>query len=233
MKPSPWSPEQLDGLNRLTTVARLLTTAVHEAGNALQVISGNAEMIAARPDDSAKSGERAQRIKAHADQVGARLQALAALVTGEAGTPRRLDLRPLCERTVALRKYSLNRAQISVAVDGVSHAPVLGDEGELIRVIANLLLNAERAVRDRPAPEIRFDLSSTGERIRLSVIDNGAGVPPGESESIFEPFVAGRAPGCGLAVARWIAEKHGGTLRLDSEYSGGARLMLELPETHA
>jgi len=37
-----WTPERLDALNRLTTVAKLLSTAVHETGNALQVISGHA-----------------------------------------------------------------------------------------------------------------------------------------------------------------------------------------------
>src|SRR5262249_43819601 len=43
-----WSPERLDALNRLTTTARLLSTAIHETGNALQVISGQAEMIEAQ-----------------------------------------------------------------------------------------------------------------------------------------------------------------------------------------
>src|SRR5881394_1657663 len=108
-----WSPEQLDALNRLTTVARLLSTAVHETGNALQVISGNAEMIEAGAADAAKSGERAHRIKVHADQAGARLQFLAALANPDVSPPARLDLRRLAEHAIDLRRYSLNRARVA------------------------------------------------------------------------------------------------------------------------
>lgn len=224
-----WSPEQLDALNRLTTVARLLSTAVHETGNALQVISGNAEMIAAKPDDAAKTGERAHRIKVQSDQVGARLQALAALAAAEPGPPRRLDLRRLVDRAVDLRRYSLNRTGIAVTVDGLDRGPVLGDESELLRLVANLILNAERAVHDRRAPAIHLTLSDLGGSMSLTVADNGPGVSQGQVESIFQAFASDRAPGCGLAVARWLAERHGGALVLDSAHSGGARFVLTLP----
>jgi signal transduction histidine kinase len=223
-----WSAEQLDALNRLTTAARLLSTAVHETGNALQVISGNAEMIEAARSDASKTGERAHRIKVHADQVGARLQFLAALANADSGPPSTVDLRRLAEQTVDLRRYSLNRAKIAVSLAG-SAGPVLGSEPELIRLIANLILNAEQAVRDRPAPAIQVTVDIVGASINLAVSDNGPGVPPAARESIFEPFAAGRPPGCGLAVARWIAARHRGALVLDTSLTSGARFVLSLP----
>jgi signal transduction histidine kinase len=224
-----WPPEQLDALNRLTTVARLLSTAVHETGNALQVISGNAEMIEAGAADAAKTAERAHRIKVHGDQAGARLQFLAGLANPDSASPRTLDLRRLAEQAIDLRRYSLNRARIAISVEGARSAAVLGSEPELTRLIANLLLNAEHAVKDRPGPVIHVRLEDVERTASLAVTDNGQGVPEARRESIFQPFAADRPPGCGLAVARWIAARHRGTLELDMSVASGARFVLSLP----
>jgi signal transduction histidine kinase len=223
-----WSPEQLDALNRLTTVARLLSTAVHETGNALQVISGNAEMIEGAAD-AAKTADRAHRIKVHADQAGTRLQFLAALANTDSAAPRTLDLRRLAEQAIDLRRYSLNRARIAISLEGGRTAAVLGSEAELIRLIANLLLNAEHAVKDQADPAIHLGLTDAGGSIALAVSDNGPGVPEAMRESIFLPFAADRPPGCGLAVARWIAMRHRGTLVLDASVKPGARFVVSLP----
>jgi signal transduction histidine kinase len=223
-----WSADQLDAQNRLITTARLMPGAVHEAGNALQVISGNAEMIAARPADAEKAGERAQRIKTQSDRAGARLHAFAVLATAEVGPPRHLDLRRLADRALDLCRYSFGRARISASIDGLESGAIIGDEPELVRLIANLLLNAEHAVTHRTEPAIRLSVSRLAGTLALSVTDNGPGVPPERAETIFQPFAPDRAPGCGLAVARWLAEKHGGTLVLDQGHTGGARFVLTL-----
>ena len=225
-----WSPEQLDALNRLTTVARLLSTAVHETGNALQVVSGNAEMIEAGAADTAKTADRARRIKVHADQAGTRLQFLATLANPDSASPRRLDVRRLAEQAIDLRRYSLNRARIAIALEGPRTAAVLGSEPELTRLVANLLLNAEHAVKERPDPAIHVALLDWGGNIALSVSDNGPGVPEAIA-GVDLPTVcaADRPPGCGLAVARWIAGRHRGTLVLDASVRSGASFVLSLP----
>jgi signal transduction histidine kinase len=227
-----WSAEQLDALNRLTTVTRLLSTAVHETGNALQVISGNAEMIEAGAADPAKTADRAHRIKVHADQAGTRLQFLAALANPDPGPHRRLDLRRLAEQAIDLRRYSLNRARIAISLEG-SPAAVSGSEPDLIRLIANLILNAERAVNEQPGAEIQVTVEAAAGSSTLAVGDNGPGVGPSVRESVFQPFAADRPPGCGLAVARWLAARHGGTLVLDTSITSGARFVLSLPSATA
>ncbi len=223
-----WFPEQLDALNRLTTVARLLSTAVHETGNALQVVSGNAEMIEAGAADAAKTADRARRIKVHADQAGTRLQFLVTLANPDSASPRRL-----AEQAIDLRRYSLNRARIAIALEGARTAAVLGSEPDLTRLIANLILNAEHAVTERPDPAIHVGLLDLGGNIALSVSDNGPGVPEAMRESVFQPFAADRPPGCGLAVARWIAGRHRGTLVLDASVRSGASFVLSLPSAPA
>jgi C4-dicarboxylate-specific signal transduction histidine kinase len=190
-------------------------------------------MIEAGAADAAKTADRARRIKVHADQAGTRLQFLATLANPDSASPRRLDLRRLAEQAIDLRRYSLNRARIAIALEGARTAAVLGSEPELTRLIANLLLNAEHAVKERPDPAIHVGLLDLGGNIALSVSDNGPGVPEAMRESIFQPFAANRPPGCGLAVARWIAGRHRGTLILDASARSGASFVLSLPSAPA
>jgi len=131
---------------------------------------------------------------------------------------------------------------------GASTLMVQGYPKLLRRLLRNLLENARRYGRragDGPAqvPDVRLTLSllpaqATGgrERALLWVDDRGPGVPPEQRERIFEAFY--RLPGAsekeggvglGLALVRSIAQRHGGSVVCDSNPSGGARFVVELP----
>jgi len=93
--------------------------------------------------------------------------------------------------------------------------------------------NAQRHAR----PEVSVAVRREGEGLALAVSDDGDGVPEGERERIFERFVrldAARSrdeggAGLGLAIARDVAERHGGTLRAEAPSRGGATFVLRLP----
>ncbi len=215
-----WSPERLDALNRLTTAARLLSTAVHETSNALQVISGNAELAEAQAGDPEKVRTRVQTIKTQADRAGIRLRGLAALSTAPAaGVRGRVDLKQVAERAVDFRRYTLSRARIAVSIEVTGDATVLADDNALVRVVTNLILNAEQAMAGKAGAAIALRVAADDSHVTLSVSDNGPGVPDDRREGIFRPFEDGGQAGCGLAVARWLVEKDGGTLTLDASAS--------------
>ncbi|MFD0683512.1 sensor histidine kinase [Actinomadura fibrosa] len=100
------------------------------------------------------------------------------------------------------------------------------------RVLGNLLSNAERHAESR----IEVTVARDGERARLEVADDGAGVPPESRERVFERFARlsesrrrdPQGTGLGLPIAREIAEIYGGTLRL-ADTPGGARFVMSLP----
>lgn len=110
---------------------------------------------------------------------------------------------------------------------------VAGSAGQLDRVLGNLLDNAER----HAAGEVRVSVRREGGEAVVEVVDDGAGVPEAERERIFERFVrldesrsrdAGGA-GLGLAIARDVAVRHGGSLTAGEAPGGGARFTLRLP----
>jgi two-component system heavy metal sensor histidine kinase CusS len=113
--------------------------------------------------------------------------------------------------------------------------PVLGDAGDLERLVRNLL---ENAVRHSPeGGRVAIELAGQGDRVCLAVSDEGHGILPDEREKIFEPFYRGRAEterpsqgaGLGLAIVRQIARGHGGDVALsDAPRGKGARFEVTL-----
>lgn len=109
-----------------------------------------------------------------------------------------------------------------------------GSRPLLERVLQNLISNAIN-YGDPAAPVVEVEGRIIGRWLTLSVTDNGQGVDPAERETIFGMFSRGRASqlaggsGIGLAFARRVALRHGGTLTVDDAEGRGARFTLALP----
>jgi signal transduction histidine kinase len=108
----------------------------------------------------------------------------------------------------------------------------------LTQVLLNVVLNAGAAIQEReggPRSEDRVTVRVTrDERVaRIAIEDTGPGVNESIRGRIFEPFVTskdvGEGTGLGLAVCRGVVEAAGGTIMLDEDYQGGARIVVELP----
>lgn len=109
-----------------------------------------------------------------------------------------------------------------------------GDADRLAQVVGNLCSNALKYAPAGTVVTIAVD--TEGDDAVLHVKDRGQGVPPAERELIFEKFFRGESTstsvagtGLGLAVARQIAESHGGSLDVVSPDGGGATFVLRLP----
>lgn len=106
------------------------------------------------------------------------------------------------------------------------------DGNRLQQVVINLLENATKYSQNGT---IEVSGRFTPDRIRISVADDGPGVPPEDRERLFEPFVRGRAvggasgSGLGLFIAKAIVEAHSGNLSLSSSPSGGAHFEISIP----
>ena len=110
---------------------------------------------------------------------------------------------------------------------------VTGDRARLRQLVVNLLDNAVRHGPPGGTVVVSAERSPTGWW--LEVRDEGPGVPAAERDRVFERFgtlqgVTGGGTGLGLAVARWVAQLHGGRIGfLDSDPTVGARVRADLP----
>ncbi|MEV5902393.1 HAMP domain-containing sensor histidine kinase [Streptomyces sp. NPDC052127] len=134
------------------------------------------------------------------------------------------------------REEAAGRPEVTVVVEPGEPAPgeVAGSRGQLGRVLANLLDNAHRHARSAVTVTVRRE---GGRQVVVEVADDGDGVPEADRERIFERFVRlddarGRddgGAGLGLAIARDVAVRHGGTLTVRRTPTGGALFELRLP----
>ena len=119
----------------------------------------------------------------------------------------------------------------AVEVDVEPGCKVLGDPERVRQVVANLLENAVR--HSPPGGAVRLAAGTSGHAgtVVITVADEGPGIPPDEAERVFQRFHrgAGGGTGLGLALARWIVDLHGGTIRALPGDPRGGLIRVELP----
>jgi signal transduction histidine kinase len=105
------------------------------------------------------------------------------------------------------------------------------DEVQIEQVLLALLSNAVEAMPAGGHITVTGRVAGDGQRLRIEVIDTGPGIPPDQIGRVFELFFTTRSSGTGLglAVAKKIVERHGGTIAAESGSGGGARFIIELP----
>ncbi|MEU9631693.1 ATP-binding protein [Streptomyces luteogriseus] len=201
---------------------RFVADASHELRSPIASLRTQLEVAAAHPelldlDGAVEDTVRLQRLAAD-------LLLLARLDAGERPGGARVDLAGLA------REAAEGRTGVTVDAEPVE---VTGSRGQLGRVLANLLDNAQRHAR----VAVTVHVWREGDRAVVGVADDGDGVPEDDRERIFERFVrldAARSrddggAGLGLAIARDVAVRHGGTLTAGRGPAGGALFELRLP----
>lgn len=227
------SPDWLDRANRLATIAWVLSTTVHDANNILQVISGNAEML----DDLAAGNDallkRSRSIGTNARKASALLSELLDVARDGAADAAVVDLRVLVERSLGLCLHALKKRKVATALDGDTGVMVRARARDVVQIVVNLVVNAERAFGDRPGSRLTLSVARTTSGGTLVVEDNGPGLPADrQAGDVFESRLsdAEGALGIGLAVAQRLAARNGGALTYAPRPGGGCTFTLSLPQ---
>ena len=211
---------------------RFVADASHELRTPLTTIQGNAGLLARGP---AVSDEVRRAAAADIAAETARMTRLVdrMLTLARADSGLQLELAPVelamivgevcrqAQRVHPERELVSSRAGVAVA----------GDEDAIRQLIWILLDNAMRHARSR----VSVTLTREGEWARLTVADDGPGIPPEEREHVFERFYrsdrsrTGHGAGLGLSIARWIVEQHRGRILAGEGADGGAAMYVDLP----
>jgi len=134
-----------------------------------------------------------------------------------------VDLAGIAVRSVREREANATKSGIEITLDAQS-AIVDGDERRLSQLLRNLIDNALRYARTHVGVSVGVD----GRTAKVSVTDDGPGVPDALRAHIFERFAKdpdSQGSGLGLAICRWVARSHGGDIWLE----GGSTLVCGLP----
>ncbi|HWO20219.1 MAG TPA: response regulator [Kofleriaceae bacterium] len=149
----------------------------------------------------------------------------------------RTDLASVIEHALDTARpfFDQRKQTVTVELSGPVHAAI--DATRVSQIVGNLLHNASKFTP--PGGAIRVELVGEGGAALIRVIDKGEGIPVGQLDKVFDMFarieragrsVVGGGLGIGLALARQLAEMHGGSLAASSEGEGaGATFTLRLP----
>lgn len=222
-------PDWLARANRLAMVAAVLSTTVHETNNALQIISGSAEMLGpgTTGDVAARRGDT---IGSQARRASALLAELSAFARDDTAETGRADLGQIGQRALAMRQYALARLNIQSGFEGSgASCAAAARPRSVLQIVLNLLVNAERALAGRPNGRILVT-AAAGAEVALTVDDNGPGLPQDVAARAFSPMIQSDTDrlGIGLSVARWLAERDGGSLGAATSTLGGCAIRLTL-----
>jgi two-component system, sensor histidine kinase PhcS len=175
-------------------------------------------------DDAREGMQRVQKIVSD-------LKTFAYQKPGEEGN-RVFLLEKAIESALRLTGYELKNIDVSLDLPQDTH--VRGDEPAIIGVLINLLSNAAVALRTaaRPAPRIELRARPLDGRLELALRDNGTGIAAQNLGRVFEPFFTtrdvGQGLGLGLSVSYAIIQRHGGALRVASEWGEGTEFSFDL-----
>ena len=217
-----------------------IADASHELRTPLTSVLANLELLDEALEGSAsrevekESVESALRSSQRMRRLVADLQILARADSGRTSTFRACDLSEVAAN--AVEELLPLAEQHKIVITCECRAPVQGDPDDLHRVVINLVDNA---VRHTPAGTVISVCVTPGDGIvKLSVSDNGPGIPEEVRAQIFDRFVRNAGPGdrssakgsgLGLAIVQAIAIEHGGTASVGDSPGGGALFAVELP----
>ncbi len=222
--------DELASRESLAAVGQFAASLAHEVRNALTAIRVDLQSVQEElPADSPLGTvqERALREIVRLDETVSK--ALKVARTGELRVER-IDLRePIQAAANAALPLFKERAAALALQLGDAPVTVAGDSGALEQLFLNLMQNAAQALE--PGGEATVAVGAKGERVEVTVSDNGAGIPEHEMSRVFEPLFSTRpeGTGLGLTIARRIAVAHRGTLELESEAGIGTTVTVQLP----
>jgi len=217
---------------------RFIADASHELRTPLAVLRGETEVSLSQSRSIDEYKASLNLIKDEAERLSRIVEDLFVLARQPADRravrrqPVRLDqIVAECGRAAQVLAA---QKDLKLRVDSGTALSLSGDDELLQRMILNLLDNAVKYTP--PRGEISVELLATNGDARLTVRDNGIGIPAKDQPHVFDRFyrvdkARSRAlggAGLGLSIARQIAEAHGGTVSVESD-AGGSVFTVELP----
>jgi signal transduction histidine kinase len=218
---------------RLASLGQMAATVAHEVKNPLSAIKSITQVM--REDElvSREYGRDLDLITGEVDRLNRSVSQLLSFSRPAAVAASSASLGEIVESSIAIARSETNGRDVKIT----SHLPVAAQfNGEraaaLKEILINLTLNAVQSIKDGGEVKIESEQESD-HRLRLSVTDDGIGVPASMQEKIFEPFFTTkqRGTGLGLAIVMRRVRELDGTIRLVSPVAdgGGTRFELTLP----
>ncbi len=217
----------------------VLGTVAHDLRTPLAAVVGFTELLLDDADLTPAQRDLNERVDRAARVMTALTEELveAATASGSPLSHDPVNLSLVLRHVVARHQLLKSPRGVQVVIDKdlTQGAPTIlnGDEGKLERLVENLVSNAAKF--SPPGGEVRVSVTHDSRTAEIRVSDDGPGLPAEQVEQVFAPFH--RAPdaadipgvGLGLTIVKQVAERHGGSVHVESVPGAGATFVVRLP----
>ena len=230
--------EETERTNRLESLGLMAGGIAHDFGNLLTIVNCSLYLARETPGLPERAATRLNDIETVVKRAGDLTEQLKTFAKGGTTRKKYTHLPPLVRESARLALTGT-----TVRIDDTLPAdlwPVEADEAQFGQVVHNIVLNAVQAMAGEGcvslraanlAPGTEVGLPAGHSWVKVSLADNGPGMPPEVMSRIFDPFFTTKekGTGLGLATSHTIMEKHQGRLRVESTPGVGTTFHLILP----
>jgi len=233
--------EELLKAQKLDSVGLLAGGIAHDFNNILTVLLGNISFARIDIDPQSELGRALADSERACGQARRLTQQLLTFSRGGMPVKKTVNIGALIEESVS---FTL-RGSAARCINRIAAAlhPVKADAGQLTQALHNVILNAVQAMPDRGRVTVSAEnvvvnrdsglALADGEYVKISVRDEGDGIPAEVRQQVFDPYFTTRekGSGLGLATAYSIIKNHDGLIRFDTRVGEGTTFFIYLPGT--
>jgi len=224
-------------VSRLSAMGQMAAMVAHELNQPLTAISNYMEASATLLDRGgelpvARLRGAVSRAGEQAIRAGQIIQQLRGFVSRRDSEKRIEAVSPLVREAAELALLGTKQKGVNIRVeDNLEDAVILADRIQIQQVLLNLLRNAVEAVAELEHRDVALVGEAREKMVRISVIDNGPGLPDDIKARLFQPFVSTKRTGMGmgLSICHNIVTAHDGRLWAEANPEGGTIFRLTLP----
>ncbi len=222
---------------RLAAVGQTIATLSHHIKNILQGIRGGSYLVEMgfENEDQQVVHKGWDIVRRNQDKIASLVMDMLTFSKNREPDPLPSDLGSLIDDVVETVRQRAEESRAAIDWDRPTDLPrLLFDPEGLSRAVLNVVTNALDAVegRENSAVTIRATIDQSAGVVRVTIADNGAGMPPERLAEIFKLFIStkgAKGTGLGLTVSRKILREHGGDIHASSREGEGSTFTLEFP----
>lgn len=227
---------------RMASIGRLAAGVAHEINNPLAIINEKAGLMKDILEGTGNLQKNRDKFLVLLNGIFDSVNRSRTITHRLLGFSRRMDIshdvidiNAAIQEVIAFIEKEILFRNIQLDLNLQNNLPkVMTDKGQIQQVFLNIINNAIDAVEQGGLIEISSSLKDNNT-IRISVKDNGMGIPQDKLKHIFEPFYTtkekGKGTGLGLSISYGIVERLGGTILVESEPQKGTTFIVEVPSS--
>jgi PAS domain S-box-containing protein len=226
--------ENLIVTDRLASIGELASGLAHELNNPLTSVIGFAELLLEK--------ELPEEIKENVNYMCREAKRTATIVRNMLTFARKhpiskqsIDINTVISKVLEMRSYEHKINNISDIKNLAVDLPTINaDFFQIQQVILNIVINAEYFMKEAHGNGVlTVSSEKSGQNIKISIADNGPGIPEETLNRMFDPFFTtkpvGKGTGLGLSICYGIVTEHNGRIYAESEVGKGTKFVIELP----